>query len=273
MLQNVEFGLIRRQINDAKRDVKNLRSFLLTEGYLPEEIKQMIDDDNQAYLEKAEKVLCRWYCYGEKGKSPLWLLPWCFEKIKKFKTERKVYKYWIGRLENIASVHRVDMRVAFERWKDRYPLKKLMLEGKPYMALQYRNEENKKEMTELMEEMEEKHATIHETKTQRTFLIGKVISAQRLALDRCNFSYKFAKEKAWVRFVANTRANMRSEYNSKTSQNLEGMDWLKKRMEYLEKQNRVISVENETLRHGSTESVNLMRTAEETQIAIENLSI
>lgn len=48
--------------------------------------------------------------------------------------------------------------------------------------------------------MEDKYGDITEIKQQRTFLISKVIVAQRLALARCHQSYMMAKEKAWNRF-------------------------------------------------------------------------
>jgi len=78
-----------------------------------------------------------------------------------------------------------------------------------------------------------KHEIITDTKTQRTFLITKVISAQRLALDRCNFSYKFALEKAWVRFVRNTSSGMRSEFGDKCKSSLNKINQLKERMAHL----------------------------------------
>jgi len=49
--------------------------------------------------------------------------------------------------------------------------------------------------------MQAKHAIINDIKEQRTFLIGKVIGAQRLALDRCNHSYRKALEHAWKHWV------------------------------------------------------------------------
>jgi len=81
------------------------------------------------------------------------------------------------------------------------------------------NKRNKATIIENSEIMEEKHQLITETKDQRTFLIGKVISAQRLALDRCNFSYAFAKEKAWVRFVRNSLSEMRDNYHDNLNNN------------------------------------------------------
>ena len=77
--------------------------------------------------------------------------------------------------------------------------------------------------------MEQDQATLTDLKQQRDFLVAKVVSAQRLALDRCHFSYKYAKEKAWVQFVANSVAAMRKDYNGKTLGNVEKMGNLKER--------------------------------------------
>lgn len=79
-------------------------------------------------------------------------------------------------------------------------------------------------------------------------MIKKVISAQRLALDRCNFSYKFAIEKAWVKFVANTRSMMKNSFGLATTSNLELKDKLKERLEFLENQNIILAKENDDLK-------------------------
>jgi len=60
--------------------------------------------------------------------------------------------------------------------------------------------------------------------------MGKVVSAQRIALDRCHFSYVYAKEKAWVRMVRNTRVTVRKAYNEATETNMAFMDNSKQRM-------------------------------------------
>lgn len=56
--------------------------------------------------------------------------------------------------------------------------------------------------------MQAKHAIIDDIKEQRTFLIGKVISAQRLALSRCNHSYRKALELAWRHWVHHKHQNV-----------------------------------------------------------------
>ena len=120
--------------------------------------------------------------------------------------------------------------------------------------------------------MEEDQATIVDLKQQRDFLVSKVVSAQRLALDRCHFSYKFAKEKAWVKFVRNSVVAMRKSYNNKTFGNVEKMDDLKERCKYLEKQNEIIAEENDQFKQGAIRSQRLLVTADELQKDLENLS-
>lgn len=120
--------------------------------------------------------------------------------------------------------------------------------------------------------MEQDQATLIDLKQQRDFLVAKVVSAQRLALDRCHFSYKFAKEKAWVQFVANSVAAMRRDYNKKTLGNVNNMDTLKERCKYLEKQNIVIAEENDEFKKGVIKNQRLLVTADDLQRDLENLS-
>lgn len=102
-----------------------------------------------------------------------------------------------------------------------------MLERRKYQVLTSIDQENNAVIKDQAVAMEEKHIVIDDIKEQRQFLISKIISAQRLALDRCNFSYKFAKEKAWARFVKNTLGGMRAQYGEATATNLDHIDKLK----------------------------------------------
>ena len=79
-----EFGVVRQEVNLLKRDIKNLRSLLVDDGYKLEEIDKILAMDNEKYLQILEKSLCRLFCAGKKheGKG-LHLLPYCFDKIKK----------------------------------------------------------------------------------------------------------------------------------------------------------------------------------------------
>ena len=120
--------------------------------------------------------------------------------------------------------------------------------------------------------MDEKHQEIVETKTQRTFLINKVILGQRLALARCNFSYKFAKEKAWVRFVSNNTGGMKSALGGKTADNLNTMSELKARMQKLETKNNEIAEENEELKKNAGTTLDVIKTCGDLQFEVEQLS-
>ena len=122
---------------------------------------------------------------------------------------------------------------------------------------------------EISEEMEEKHELIDETKTQRTFLIKKVISAQRLALDRCNFSYRFALEKGWVKFVAHTKMMMRGTLGGAAGAQMDEIEVLKQKMLDLEEGNNLLSEENESLKSGAGQSVELIRSTGEQTTQIE----
>ena len=63
------------------------------------------------------------------------------------------------------------------------------LKSLKYNELFWRNIDNATTLTVQGDQMEQDQATITDLKQQRDFLVAKVVSSQRLALDRCHFSY------------------------------------------------------------------------------------
>jgi hypothetical protein len=69
------------------------------------------------------------------------------------------------------------------------------------------------QLKNLANEIEERHIEINDLKTQREYLIDKVVLGQRLALARLNFSHVYAKEKVWVRLANSSVTGMRNEFH------------------------------------------------------------
>ena len=72
-----------------------------TDFWTPEEVKEVVQNDNTAYKSVSEKTLCRLYTFGEglEKKSNLWMLPKCIDKWRKFVKERKALKFWFRYFE------------------------------------------------------------------------------------------------------------------------------------------------------------------------------
>jgi len=120
-------------------------------------------------------------------------------------------------------------------------------------------------------EMEEKHETITETKTQRNFLITKVIAAQRLALDRCDFSYKFAQVKAWEKWRNHSRMGMRKKYGGTIAKNIRGIDNAKENIAEIDERNDQLAQENDDLKSKAAKSMDMIHTAKDLQMQIETM--
>jgi len=110
-----------------------MKDLLTEERYEPEEIAAIIKADDERYQGKVESTLCRLYCYGERNnhKSALYLLPWCFDKLKKFKKERQVMGYWVKRLNDISN-SQMSVSSAFEKWKWEKKERQMFLKGKKF---------------------------------------------------------------------------------------------------------------------------------------------
>ena len=89
-----EWGEQRKVTNQIKKEIFNMREMLKNDGFPDERIDQILGETEARYKNLVEKVSCRLYTYGEKGRSALWLVPWCFDKIRKFKQERQCFKYY-----------------------------------------------------------------------------------------------------------------------------------------------------------------------------------
>lgn len=171
-----EAGAIRQEKNKHDQEIMNLSAMLREEGYTQDEINKIIQKNDERYKNLTERALCRLFCQGS-GDNAVALLPWCFDKIKQFAKERKVYKYWIGYLEVLHNPDKASLKSAFAKWQlasgqrtDKLSKIKLRDLGKMDKA-------NNEIITEQAIQMQEKHAIIDDIKEQRAFLIGKVISA------------------------------------------------------------------------------------------------
>jgi len=81
-----------------------------------------------------------------------------------------------------------------------------------------------------------------------------------------------AKEKAWVGFILNNRNGMRKELGGKTRKNLGSIHETKERIKHLEVQNEELAVENESLKTGAADSIELINNARDLQQQIELMS-
>jgi hypothetical protein len=89
--------------------------------------------------------------------------------------------------------------------------------------------------------MAENTRTVQDLKGQRDFLIGKMVSSQKLAIIRCNFSLRYAKEKAFKRLRDNAFSSEFKQLKYITDDNLGCMEDLKVRISFLENSNSILA--------------------------------
>ena len=138
-----------------------------------------------------------------------------------------------------------------------------------YNELERIDRDNKKNLGKLAHKMDHRTNKIDDLKTQRAFLINKVVLAQRLALARCHFSYKHSLHKAWGQWVRNSGVLTHQIIDGFTGENLKQMQGLKDRVSELEEANQQVAKENDRLRAGVNKSVKMVETAEEIHKELE----
>ena len=92
-------------------------------------------------------------------------------------------------------------------------------------------------------------------KNQREYLIEKVVIGQRLALARCRFSFRYALEKAWIKFGAHKHGHMRKEFHNNLTGAKDQIEAHKKRLEDVHEENMNIAEQNDGLHEGAQEGV------------------
>lgn len=111
-----DFGQTRKEWFQRVKEIKNYKDLLLQDGFTDKEIADIIAKDDQKYLNIVERALCRLYLQNQKSKAiGMNLVPFCFDKLRKFQKERKVYRYYIKKMNHIIE-RKANLREGFVRW-------------------------------------------------------------------------------------------------------------------------------------------------------------
>lgn len=174
-----------------------------TERYTPEEVGVILKANDKSYKNQAERVLCRLFINNaaKSDGSPLWLMPWCIDRLKQYVRDKKAYRFWIKYLE--FKERPMDVKKAFDQLVMNKNSRKASLANLKYMSLTKLDRQNRDQLSSLNTKMATDTLTLYDLKGQRDFLISKMVSSQKLAFIRCNFSFKLAKEKAFKRLRDN----------------------------------------------------------------------
>ena len=53
---------------------------------------------------------------SQEGKSDLWLLVWCIDRLRLHKNFRKAYRFWLDKLEDSVGTRESRLKDAFTCW-------------------------------------------------------------------------------------------------------------------------------------------------------------
>ena len=108
-----EVGPITEQVFEANRLIKNLKDFMIDEGYPEEQIKRVIEEVEITNENRLHKAVCRMKVYNDHKKC---LQIKAFDHLKMAVTMRKVLRYWLTFSNNRVQHVKCDLQEAFRKW-------------------------------------------------------------------------------------------------------------------------------------------------------------
>ena len=185
-----------------------------------DEIKDTIKDDDDKTNRLLNKSRIRHVMFGDGNDNvnDEWLKPWCFDQWKKFIHDKKLWRKNLWHMQMFTGTDdKSKLGRAFCKWKSDSKRFIKYLNGLTQEELMALANKYREELDAVANQIEEAQEEITDLKTQREYLIDKVVLGQRLALARCRFSFTYAKEKTWVRMLDNVVASYRGSFGQQIS--------------------------------------------------------
>ena len=124
------------QVFESNRLIKNLREFMKSEGYPPEQIKRIVEDVHEKEIYKMNKGFKRMQVYLDPKKR---LLIKIFDHFRMAVKIRKILRYWVNFSNNRVQWVKADMQEAFRKWAQGDSQRAMDLDRKNYAYLQEKN--------------------------------------------------------------------------------------------------------------------------------------
>ena len=122
-----------------------------------DEIKAMLDKDEDAYKNKVEKSFCRMFIYGDgiRGENDDWLKAYCLDQLKKYTKKRRDLGRAIRQLSILAGDDENSTLInAYNKWKRRVFGLIKFLNGQTQEYLFNRHHRNQMEIKAIAAELE-----------------------------------------------------------------------------------------------------------------------
>lgn len=165
---------------------------------------------------------------GNDNVNDNFLKPWCFDMWRKYIHDRKKWNQALWHMRMFGGKDDLSqMGRAFCKWKQGSKEFLKWLNSLTQEELFNLHEKYRKMLDDHANKIEDAQIEIDDLKTQREYLIDKVVLGQRLALARCRFSFTFAQEKAWVKLYDNSVGKNRAKFEGEIGGALDEIEYLK----------------------------------------------
>ena len=227
-----EIGPVTEQVFEANRAIRNLKDFMSSENYEPEEIDSIYKDvcDTNDYqmhkivkrlkINRDDRMMCR-----------------CFDHLAFLVKMKKLMAYHLRICNASVTPVMCDLRQVFMKWKTGDYSKMKYLEKKKKLELMDLSTKHSSELNKIADEEARAQAVIDKLNKHRDRLLDHKIRSQKLAFSRIQDGYKQDLGIALNRWKAFTRVHARDEGKLSLAQAINDMTQKKEKMVELELEN------------------------------------
>ncbi|CDW80517.1 UNKNOWN [Stylonychia lemnae] len=264
-----EEGPLAIQNHILKKLVYNLKKKAIDDGIEQKVVDQVIVNDRRRSIKGIEKSVCRLFCYNDQ----LYLLPKCLDRWKQWVKLRKQYKKSLDLLNKKLDPRLSVLQFAFRKWKygDLERFNQLSQMTKPKLAMI--NFKNQNSITDLTDNLIHADEALDLLTGQRDFLLRRYVGSQRLALAASKAQVNKTKQKALSKWIDSSHSFVSDQYEDALKGNLRKIQALKDRIKALEKSNGDIADQNEDLRTGALDGIEMAKQIDDLAREREKLSV
>lgn len=200
-------------------------------------------------------------------------MPKTLDRWKQWVQYRKSFRYWLNYLNKKADTNTSGLYWVFKKWKysDLDRLNGLESMTKPQLLqLDYKNQQK---MDKTADELDIADGTINDLEAQRDLLVRRYVGSQRLALAVTTSSCERAKFKAFSQWISAKSSCDQSELEEQLKRNLDRIKFLKDRIKHFEYSNEELADQNEELRQGALDGIEMAKTIDDLTREREKLSV
>ncbi|TNV87379.1 hypothetical protein FGO68_gene17557 [Halteria grandinella] len=269
-LFNNQEGVVAVETFELRKELLALKTLCLQEGISRDKIERILLSVQERNLGLCMRTISRLLCNGN---PEIKVMPHCFDRWRQWVKLRKTYAYWLRYTSNFSNHRKLTMAKAFTQWKSQAPILKGQLKTIRKTDLDYISVLNDEKMGDLAQRFETSGVAVDQLTIERDFLLQKYLGAQKLAFSSVKAQNDRAKSKTLSKWLSQNQRAEKSQLEDALRQNLMKISQLKDRVLLMEARNQHVADQNEDLRQGALDGIEMAKNVDELTREREILTI